>query len=189
MKIGTKLILGTTCAVTILTVIGFSGQYSMVRAEGIELIRATMSAVLTDAESAREATAHLHQANAFDKVALMGELQKVGRENFRQTALYRTIPVVAAWLSAEKVAKEKGYQFRVVRDNPRNPVNLPTPTESRVLRALEVAGTTEFFEVDEQAKKVFLRVDYQRKVVLKPTEKVRVFKFHFERRDTPPNAF
>jgi hypothetical protein len=43
-------------------------------------------------------------------------------------------------------------------------------------------------EVDERAKKVFLRVDYQRKVVLKPTEKVRVVKFHFERRDTPPNA-
>jgi hypothetical protein len=44
-------------------------------------------------------------------------------------------------------------------------------------------------EVNEQLKQVFLKVDYQRKVVLKPTNKVRIVKFHFERRDTPPNAF
>jgi hypothetical protein len=65
----------------------------------------------------------------------------------------------------------------------------PETDEMVVKPGLGLTEEDVLVEVDEQAKKVFLRVDYQRKVVLKPTEKVRVFKFHFERRDTPPNAF
>jgi methyl-accepting chemotaxis protein len=149
MKLGTKLILGTACAASVLTLVAFTVQHRMVRDEGINLIRDSMSAVLIDAESARESTSRLHELNAFDKPALLAELQRVGRENYRQSAIYRTIPVVAAWNSAQKVAKEKGYDFRVVRENPRNPINAPTPAEVKVLRSLETPGTKEYFEVDE----------------------------------------
>lgn len=162
MKLGTKIVLGAAVAVVTLLLVAFTVQYRMVRNEGIALIRETMSATLTDAESAREAISRLHEAKAFDYAGLVAELQKVGVDHFRDTALYRTIPVVAAWTSAEKVAKEKGYKFRVIRENPRNPKNQPDAAESRVLREFDKPGTSEFFEIDESNNLII----YARPVVL-----------------------
>jgi hypothetical protein len=44
-------------------------------------------------------------------------------------------------------------------------------------------------EFDERTKKLHVRVEYERRVVLKPTQKVRVFKFVIERNEKPPNVF
>lgn len=46
-----------------------------------------------------------------------------------------------------------------------------------------------FVEYDERTKVLHVRVNYERRVQLKPTDKVRVLKFVIERKERPPNVF
>ncbi len=46
-----------------------------------------------------------------------------------------------------------------------------------------------FVEFEEASKILWVKVNYTRRVVLKPTDKVRVFKFSIERKAKPPNVF
>jgi methyl-accepting chemotaxis protein len=63
--------------------------------------------------------------------------------------LYRTVPVVSAWQGVEKVAAEKGYEFRIPKNQPRNPKNQPTAEEAAILERFESGAAQEYFEVDE----------------------------------------
>lgn len=47
------------------------------------------------------------------------------------------VPVVAAWLTAQKYASQKNYVFRTPSMNPRSEKNQPTPFEKRALEAFE----------------------------------------------------
>ena len=44
-------------------------------------------------------------------------------------------------------------------------------------------------EFDEKTKNLWIHFEYQRKVVLKPTDKVKVFKFVYDHKERPPNVF
>ena len=44
-------------------------------------------------------------------------------------------------------------------------------------------------EFDDRTKVLHVRVEYERRVVLKPTDKVHVMKFVIERNEKPPNVF
>lgn len=46
-----------------------------------------------------------------------------------------------------------------------------------------------FVEFDDRTKVLHVRVTYERKVRLKPTEKIHVMKFVIERKEKPPNVF
>lgn len=54
------------------------------------------------------------------------------------------VPVVTAMRMAGQNAKEAGYQFRVPKVQPRNPVNTPTELELNVLKQLEEKNLSEF---------------------------------------------
>lgn len=64
------------------------------------------------------------------------------------------VPVVMAWKSAEKKAKEGNYEFRTPKFNPRNPENKPDKLEARVLKMMEKEGLEEYHEVDPETNSV-----------------------------------
>ena len=108
-----------------------------------------MHSIVQNAENTRESMARLHKEGAFNMEALQAELKKVGAENYRDTTLYRSVPIVAAWESAKSVAKDMGIDFRTVRNNPRNRDHTPTADEARILQAVSQTGVEEFFEEDK----------------------------------------
>ena len=92
------------------------------------------------------------QAGAFNYAELARELEIKGKENYRDTTFYKTVPVVAAWEAIRKTIEGTDTKFRIVRDNPRNKDNLPkTELERRVLDAVEKEGKSEVFIEDKEA--------------------------------------
>lgn len=99
-------------------------------------------ALLLSAESARE-----YAAAQFNKDVFRKDLKSVDE------ILY-TVPVFAAIQVASLKANEVGVEFRVPKISPRNPKNQPDKYELSVLNKLENGLTNEFWEVDEDAKKL-----------------------------------
>ena len=79
-----------------------------------------MRSTLVQAESTTDSIGELAQDGAFNYAQLAGELQTKGKENYRETVFYKTVPVVAAWAAVRKSIEGTSTQFRIVRDNPRN---------------------------------------------------------------------
>ncbi|MBK6911180.1 MAG: DUF3365 domain-containing protein [bacterium] len=65
-----------------------------------------------------------------------------------------SVPVVTAWKAAMRKAAEAGYEFRVPKNQPRNPDNAPDPVESQALQQLESGKVSEYFVVDEDRNAV-----------------------------------
>lgn len=64
------------------------------------------------------------------------------------------VPVVTAWKSAMRKAEEAGYQFRVPKNQPRNPQNTPDAVEADVLKLLESGSIDEHFVIDDKLNAV-----------------------------------
>ncbi len=63
---------------------------------------------------------------------------------YSETDIYKTIPVVASWTAARARADELGYQFRIPKNQPRNPENKPRAgLEKAVVDYLEGRGSME----------------------------------------------
>ena len=111
-----------------------------------------MHAILVQAKSTTDSIGELAQDGAFNYAQLTGELQTKGKENYRETVFYKTIPVVAAWAAVRKSIEGTTTQFRIVRDNPRNKENLPkSDLDRKLLNAVEKEGKPEVFVVDREA--------------------------------------
>ncbi len=120
-------------------------QRSIIRSQGIDLTRNAMRGVLLSAENVRESVSGMQQARVFDPQIFASRASG----DYKDAALYRTIPIVSAWKSIEQVAQREDYQFHVAAHSPRNPKNLARPEEEDLLRRFEQNGESEFFEVDE----------------------------------------
>jgi len=119
--------------------------------------------ILVGAESMTDSLSDLGALGAFDSEALLAELHEKGVENFRDTTLYQTIPVVAAWNAIERVTEGKEIQFRIARNNPRNPENAPkTELERRLLAEVSQPGATDVF-IEDKASGL---VSYARPIVM-----------------------
>jgi methyl-accepting chemotaxis protein len=111
------------------------------------MTRDAMKATLLQAENIRAGNSELVTRGVYDYRKLSAEAKR--SSDIRETALYDTVPVVAAWRSIERTAADEGYDFRVPKFQPRNPKNEPTPEEAAILRQFEGANVTEYFAVDE----------------------------------------
>jgi methyl-accepting chemotaxis protein len=152
MKITTKIILAALGVVAITVTVGLVIQRRVIRTQGIELMRDTMRVAVLQAESTRESISALNRRNAFDMNALLAEFKKNG--DLRSSALYKTVPVVAAWTAIEETAKKEKFEFRVPKNQARNPKNQPTPEEQIILAALERGDTEEYFKVDDAKNEI-----------------------------------
>jgi methyl-accepting chemotaxis protein len=138
-------------AVLVSTGIGLVVQRYVIGRQGVNMTRSTMRSILLEAENVRESVANLAEAKAFNSEGLMREAK--GTSGFRNTTLYRTVPVVASWTAIQHAAEEQGYRFRVVRENPRNPQNAPDAREEDLLGKLN-AGAAEYFDVDRPHRQI-----------------------------------
>jgi methyl-accepting chemotaxis protein len=103
---------------------------------------------------------NMRKQGMFDDAKLKSEA--AGASDYKQTNLYKTVPVVAAWDSIRDVAVKEGYDFRVPAHNPRNQTNAPRPDEERILRLMENDKLEEYFAEDTQANEIL----YARPIVL-----------------------
>lgn len=126
----------TVTTIVVLTLHEFSGfAYNSVVQNGRSL------ALL--AEEVRELTADMNTRGAYHSEKLLAEAneQIAGGASYRDTALYLTVPVVAAWTVVGRKTEEMGVELRVPKNNPRNPINEPRPgVEAAVVDYLEGNG-------------------------------------------------
>jgi len=157
MNLGKKILLSVAVAVVATTLAAILTVYLIARSNRINELRAAMATVLLQAETVRGNMEFLHKTNAIDLTKLVAEAKKQFntdslKDVYQQTALYKAVPIVAAWDSIREVAKSKGYEFTVVAAPgipPRNPKNVPTADDAPILEALK-NGAKEFFADDQE---------------------------------------
>jgi methyl-accepting chemotaxis protein len=152
MILGTKIVVVAIGSVFVTAAAGLLIQRSVIRRQGIEEIRETMRATILGAENTRQSVSAMRSEHLFDDEKLIAEA--TGAADYRLTRVYKTVPVVAAWDSIARVAKEENYEFRVPARNPRNPKNTPSPAEERILDLLASDKVPDYFAVDETANEV-----------------------------------
>lgn len=139
-------------AVTIAAIAGLLIQRSVIRSQGIALVRNGMKGIVLSAESTRSAVAAMNVSGSFDHKSLTDEFSKAS--DFRSTRLYNTIPVVAAWKTAQEASKGQGYEFRTPSFNPRNRGNTPDSDEARILTKMAAESLPDYFEVDSRRNQI-----------------------------------
>ena len=154
LSIGSRIILGAILTIFSITVISIWLQNYIIEQQGTELIRDQMRNTVLQAETVRDNMGRMWEQESFDQDTLLAEYEQHGTENIQESQIYSTIPVVSAWMSIEEIAREKGYEFRIPREEPRNPENLATERESEILRKLEEKADDEFFEVDRERQEI-----------------------------------
>ena len=146
MTLGNKIITAAIVAVLLTITVGLLIQKRAIERQGIELTRDTMRATIIEAENVRESISSLGEKGAFDRTKLLAQYRASG--DLRNSTIYSTIPVVAAWNAAQKAATDQGFDFRVPKHQARNPKNTPTADEAAILDAFEKNGTAEYFRAD-----------------------------------------
>jgi methyl-accepting chemotaxis protein len=152
MRFRWKVTFAIVAVAAVTAISGLLVQRSVIRQQGTELILGQMRAAVIEAENVRSSITALRNAGAFDEQKLMEELR--GKTDFRMTAAYNTIPVVAAWRAIEKVAEQEKFVFRVVKFQARNPRNEPDAREAEILRHLESTQASEYAEVSEKTREL-----------------------------------
>lgn len=147
----TKVIGAALLAIFITTGVALWIQKMSINDQGSELIKNTMRSSILQAEQARAMVAGMNQKQVFDSAKLVKEL-KDGTP-LRSSAIYKTIPVVAAWQGIAEAAKKEGFEFRVPKEKPRNSENEPTAYEKEILQGFN-QGQEEYFNVDRSAGKI-----------------------------------
>ena len=146
MVLGRKIVLAAAGGIVLATLTAFAVVRVVIRDQGIAMMRGTMSSTLIEAENVRESISTLTKEGAFDTARLVAESKQ--SSDFRKSTMYQTVPVVAAWRAVEQAAKAQGFQFRVVRSNPRNPKNAPVDDETAILQQIDSGSVAEYFSVD-----------------------------------------
>ena len=111
-----------------------------------------MRNLVFEAENVRDSMSTLSQKKAFDTPALLAELKR--SSNLRESTIYGTIPVVAAWNAIKAVADKEGYEFRTPKIQARNKKNLPSEDELKILNYFEDGNQKEYFNIDLAANKI-----------------------------------
>ena len=92
-----------------------------------EWLTAQAAAFTAVADAARNDMSRLHTMKVFNQDELLQELRGIQEKNgsYRDSRLYKTIPVVAGWMAAKAAAKDEGIDFRIAALEARNPDNDP----------------------------------------------------------------
>ena len=152
MKIGSKIISAVLVALALTVTVALVVQQYIIKRQGVNLTIDTMRAAVVEAENVRESISSLNNEGAFDRAKLLAEYKASG--DLRESTIYRTIPVVAAWEAIKKAAAQSGFEFRVPKNQARNPKNNPTPAEAEILRTLETGQLAEYVSIDPAANSI-----------------------------------
>lgn len=154
LTLGSKIILGAIGTITALSIVSIWLQNYIIEEQGTELVRDQMRNTVLQAEAVRDNMSQMWQKGAVDQDTLLADYEDYGKERLEESEIYSTIPVIASWQTIEEIADEEGYEFRIPREQPRNPENLPTDREQDILAELEEAADDEFFEVNSERNEI-----------------------------------
>lgn len=147
MRLGTKIILAAVVSIASTAGVTLLVQRAVIRDQGLDLTRAAMRTAVIDAENVRQTVSQMNKDGSFNQQKLLADAKAV--TDIKKSALYGTIPVVAAWQSIEKLAEKEHLQFRVPKFNPRNLENEPTREEADILNKLDKENLEEYFIPDD----------------------------------------
>jgi methyl-accepting chemotaxis protein len=160
VALGTRIMAVAIGSMFVTFAAGLMVERSAIRRQGVDLTRDTMRATILSAENQRRSVAAMRRDGVFNDPKLVAEV--AGVSDYKQTRIYKTVPVVAAWNSIAEVASQEGYEFRVRARNPRNPGNAATPDDERILTAMDAAQLADYFEVNDTTNELV----YARPIVL-----------------------
>ena len=155
MKLSGKTTVCAAAGVVLATLAAIGTVYSISHSNRVNELRSLMSSLIEQAETVTENVDALHQSGAFNLEALSKGVREA--QDFRKTAFYQSIPVVAGWSSLRAVAARRGFEFLTpVRPGiaARNPAN-----ESREFDAAFsafAAGQEEYFAEDSKTNTLIL---------------------------------
>jgi methyl-accepting chemotaxis protein len=161
--IGNRILIGVAIAVVVATLGAIVTVHYLADKNRVQEIRHNMSSLLAQSETMIDNMDAMHRAAAFDQTHLLAlaREQAQGRplkEVYDQTELYRTVPVVAAWLAVAEAAKQEGYEF-FTPSRPGVPARNPKNDNGEQFAAAFAAfagGATEFFSEDKQTGELVL---------------------------------
>jgi methyl-accepting chemotaxis protein len=148
----------TVCAaagVVSATVAAIATVYSISHANRVNELHSLMSSLIQQAETVTENVNGLHQSGAFNLEALRKGVRE--SQDFRKTAFYQSIPVVAGWSSLRAVAARRGFEFLTPARpgiTARNPANDGREFEA-AFRAFQ-DGQEEYFAEDSKTGTLIL---------------------------------
>ncbi len=175
LKFSTKIML--------VVILGFIASYAInfwvvkgsLEQEATQAMTEKARAITQEAENARIYVADLRSKyNAYDDEKLLAEVKEkmAGSTDIikdaKSTSYYWTIPVVAGWNVGQRESARSGFEFKVPKIEPRNPVNEPNPMEREMLLELRKGNLDEVVRVD--TKENVLR--YMKPVVLSDEERL-----------------
>ncbi len=164
MKIRYKILLASTWGAVATGIVCVAVSRSTLRTQGIEQTRNAMRTALIGAESVRDSFSAMGETGVLQKEHLLSDFRaiKTAGGDVTGTALYQTIPIIAGWRALDTVSRQQGFSLRVAKENARNPKNVPTAEDTRILAALERQKGDEYFEVNEALGEMF----YARPIIL-----------------------
>jgi methyl-accepting chemotaxis protein len=141
------MILSIICAVGAIFILTLLFYYQTKQSVESE-VHAARNIILM-AESVRENMAGKWRLGLFTPEFLM-TLDGYDEEE-RLEKILATVPVVAAWKSAQAKSKEAGFEFRTPRQHARNPDHEPDHIEQQVLQFFDQnPSTKEYFLIDQE---------------------------------------
>ncbi|WP_085442122.1 methyl-accepting chemotaxis protein [Magnetofaba australis] len=129
-------------------------------------------AITAQVEAARQYMETLQNEKIFNPELLHEAQQMVAKSGAktpeqiiqaaRGSRYYKSIPIVASWTIGNHKAEGAGYQFRVVRENARNPDNEAKGVEREMLEQMKRENAKEIWLIDDDLK----AMRYMRPIVL-----------------------
>ena len=163
MKLGTKIMLASAGAVILATLGSVFTVYAISRRNRVNELRRAMSSEIKQAEVVRNQMEAMHQAKVFDYESLRKEANAYAngrplKDVVAQTAMYKTIPIVAAWQSLQEISQQDGFQFYTPSRpgiRARNPRNDTGSQFAAAFQAFE-RGDSEYFYEDKAKNELIL---------------------------------
>jgi methyl-accepting chemotaxis protein len=157
MKLSSKIILCGTGGVLVSTLVSIAAVSRISKANRVDELRQLMSSTLRQAETVTANVDELGAAGALNTTLLLERFRQGGGRNYRDSVLYKTIPVVAGWDSVKRVASERNFEFYT----PSRPDLLPRNPGNRLERfdkafSAFAKGEGEYFDFDEASNRLIL---------------------------------
>jgi methyl-accepting chemotaxis protein len=116
MKLSIKLILAAGAAVVVTAAGGCVTVYWLSEQNRVQALHDQMSVALRQAETVAERMDAMYRSKAFDTPGLLAAAKQTAggqplKDVYSKTALYNTVPIVAAWQAAASSAKAQGFEF------------------------------------------------------------------------------
>ena len=165
LTLGQKMTLAATGAVVLSVGACAITVYELSARNRVSELRTQMSGIIGQSESVAEGMDAMYSNHAFDTVGLSrtAQTQAMGkplREMYASTALYQTIPIVAAWQSVKREARDHGFEF-FTPSRPglaaRNPKNDNGADFAEAFKAFALGEKEYFFEDKKNQQLVLAR--------------------------------